>query len=152
MGCKIPNGLICTLFEKRTQSEATLGGTRSVEQYFPTDKAFTLNGPGHPHNAGPGCQIANGFALTFGVPKDLADEWMRQNETLPAVRNGLIFCAKNRADSIDKSMSRKAQKSGLERVNTAEIPVLDPRLKGLGLEVKIDKERSAKPVDDEYED
>lgn len=150
--CKIPNGLICTLFEKRSVREVTHLGTRETEQYFRTDQTFTLNGPGHPQNAGPRCKVLTGFAMTRGIPKAFAQEWMKQNATLPAVKNGLIFFQDSGNKAEGEAREKRALRTGLERVSPDAIPVVDPRLAAHGIKIEIDKDRSAKPSQSEFDE
>lgn len=129
VACKILNGLRCRIHEKRKVTEVGLGVTRAVEQWVETDKEFVLNGPAHAQNEGPRCMIAAGFAITHGVPKDLWDEWRRQNSDLPAVKNGLIIAYEAPDKAIDAAKERKGLKTGLERINPHDLPKFDERFK-----------------------
>ena len=52
--------------------------------------------------------------MTFNVPKDFFDEWMRQNATTDMVKNGLIFAAKKRENVVAQARDHKTLRSGLE--------------------------------------
>ena len=57
-----------------------------------------INGTGQPPNAlslGGRPQVTDGTALTFDVDEQFIDEWMVQNAELLAVKNKLIWKAKN---------------------------------------------------------
>jgi hypothetical protein len=46
-------------------------------------------------------QVRGGYGLTFGIPKDFWEAWLKQNADYPLVRNGLIFAAgANRAPGM----------------------------------------------------
>lgn len=147
VGCKLPHGLICELFEARTIKEVTMGGSREVEQYFPTGQRFALNGPGHAQNEGPRCLVRNGFAITRGIPKDFWDKWMAANKTLPAVINGLIIAQANPQAVADAAKDRRAQKTGQERADPNNLPTLDPRMR-----LKTSEDQKAKIIEDSEEE
>lgn len=129
VACKILNGYRARIHEKKQVDEVGLGVTRKVSQWVETDREFVLNGPAHAQNEGPRCQVSSGFALTYGVPKDLWDEWRRQNNDLPAVKNGLIFAFETPDKTIDAAKEHKGIKTGLERVNPHDLPKIDARFK-----------------------
>jgi hypothetical protein len=129
VACKVLNGMRCRIHEQKTITEVGLGVTRSVKQWVETDKEFVVAGPAHAQNEGPRHQISSGFALTYGVPKDLWDEWRRQNADLPAVKNGLILAYETPDKAMDAAKERKGLKTGLERVNPHDLPKIDERFK-----------------------
>ena len=129
VACKVPQGMRLRLHEKRKVTEVTTAGTKTVEQWFETDKEFIINGPAHPQNEGPRCQVIAGFAITRGVPKDLWDAWRVQNRDLPAMKNGLIFAYESADKAIDAARDGKAIKSGLERINPHDPPRFDDRFR-----------------------
>lgn len=129
VACKVLSGMTCRIHEKKKVTEVGLGVTRTVEQWVETDKVFTVAGPAHAQNEGPRHQVVAGFALTYGVPKDLWDEWRRQNNDLPAVKHGLILAYEDPAKAMDAAKERKGIKTGLERVNPHNLPKFDERFK-----------------------
>jgi hypothetical protein len=146
VGCKLPNGLIMELFEKRTINEVTMGGSKSVDQYFATGERFTLNGPAHKPGESAGCMVRSGFAITRGIPKDFWDRWYSANKTLPAVVNGLIVAYDSLSKTADAANERKAQKTGQERIDPKNIPILDPRLR-----MKTSEDQKAKIIEEDEE-
>jgi hypothetical protein len=129
VACKIPQGFILKLFEKKEITEVTLGGSRTVKQFFPTGDEFRLNGSAHAQNEGPRCHTVGGFAITDGVPKDFWNQWLDQNRTLPAVQNGMIIAFDSAGKTVGAAKEGRTIKTGLERLNPHDLPVLDPRFK-----------------------
>lgn len=129
VACKVLSGMRCRIHEKKKVTEVGLGVTRTVEQWVETDREFILAGPAHAQNEGPRHQVVGGFALTYGVPKDLWDEWRRQNGDLPAVKNGLILAYETPDKAMDAAKERKGIKTGLERINPHDLPKIDERFK-----------------------
>jgi len=127
VACKILSGMTCRIHEKRKVTVVGLGHSKSEDQWFETDRVFTVAGPAHAQNEGPRHQNVGGFAITYGVPKDLWDEWRRQNNDLPAVRNGHILAYETADKAMDAAKERKGLKTGLERVNPHDLPKIDPR-------------------------
>jgi hypothetical protein len=146
VGCKLPHGFICELFEKRTIKEVTLGGSREAEQFFPTGERFVINGAARKPGQEGGPMLRNGFAITRGMPKAFWEKWYEANKTLPAVVNGLIVAEDSVAKVSDAAKERKAQKTGQERVDPNNIPILDPRLR-----VKTSEDQKAKITADNDE-
>jgi len=129
VACKVLNGMRCRIHKLSKVTEVGMGSTRTVQQWLETDKEFVLAGPAHAQNEGPRHQVVGGFAITYGVPKDLWDEWRQQNSDLPAVKNGLIFAYEAPDKAMDAAKERKGIKTGLERVNPHDLPAIDPRFK-----------------------
>ena len=129
VACKIPMGMLCRVHEKRTINEVTLGGSRSVEQYFATDHGFVVHGPAHAQNEGPRHLTVAGYAFTKGVQKDLWDAWYEQNFELHAVQANMIFAYADADQAKDGAREHRGIKTGLERLNPHDLPNLDPRFK-----------------------
>lgn len=146
VGCKLPHGLHLDLFEKRTINEVTMGGSKAVEQYFQTGQRVTLNGTASLPGQGPRAAMRNGFAITRGVPKDFWDRWYAHNKTLPAVVNGLIVAEDSVSRVADAAKERKNEKTGQERIDPKNIPILDPRLR-----VATSEDQKAKIAEEDEE-
>lgn len=129
VACKIPQGLRCRLHEKRRVDEVTLGGTRTVEQFFATDKEFVVHGPAHGQNEGPRHLTVAGYAITRGIDKSLWDAWYEQNLELDAVQRNLIFAYESTDKAKDAAKEGRTIKTGLERLNPHELPSFDNRFK-----------------------
>ena len=127
VACKIPQGLTLQLHELRDVSEVGLGSTRTVKQFFPYGEPFVISGSAHAQNEGPKCRTVGAFAITHGVPKELWEKWMEQTgRSHPAVINGMLFAfpTVERVETVAKE--RRKLKTGLERLNPHDLPVLHP--------------------------
>ena len=124
IACKIPMGLVMKLYDWTKQFEPVMGGGSrevkvAVERY--NAKQYTINGNSYAQNEAPAMQIANGFALTHGIPKDFADEWFEQNAESPMVKNGLIFAHSEYASVIAETKEKAKERSGLERLSQDDV-------------------------------
>lgn len=123
VACKLPHGLVLQACEKIKKMEPVGGGLmREVDAYVPMGATFTIAGTAHPQNQAPSAEISNGFALTRGVPKDLWDRWLAQNQTLEAVRKGLIFAHEGAGKTKDETREKAKLRSGLERIDPNNLP------------------------------
>ncbi|SRR5258708_5335295 len=125
VACKLPHGLIMQLQEKTTQPQPVMGGgLREVDVWVPSNAhaPITLYGNAHPQNMAPIADIASGFALTYDVPKDFWDQWVEQNKTLPAVKNGLVFAQPNSRRAKDEAKEKADLKTGFERLDPNNLP------------------------------
>lgn len=124
VACKIPNGLILqnTVFE--SQNEPVMGGGhRDVKIGRKMGPRHVLKGPalavGVVQTAAMG---AGGFVLNFGVPKDLWDEWVRQNHDNDALNAGLIYGHESIDHVTAHCREHEHVMSGLEPLNPAKLP------------------------------
>ena len=58
-------------------------------------------------------QMANGFAMTFGVDRDLWEAWLEQNAENSFVKNGLIFAQPKVDDAKAQACDNRDRDSGL---------------------------------------
>lgn len=125
VACKLPHGLVLRLFDMVDYDEAQSGGGfKTVKRAFPRDKTVTLNGYLTPHRFAEIQPAApnSSYALTHGVDKDFFDEWMRQNASLAAVQNKLIF-ANEKQDSVNGMVrDNKARRCGMEPIDRDKLP------------------------------
>jgi hypothetical protein len=122
IGCKIPNGIV---FREFTMIEKTIrvhGMVSTEEMSQEVGERFTVRGPAFPFGQIPNIPIVGGYALTAGVPGDLARTWFQQNEKADIVRNQLIFAE----ETIERATSRAKElaktRSGLEPLDPANLP------------------------------
>ncbi len=126
--CKIPFGILLQLHKAQEVNEVTMGGSRSVKQFFPVGEPFKINGPAHAQDKAPRYRIASTFAITEDVPVDLWNAWMEQTgQYHPAVINGLLSAEPSAARAISAAKELRGEKTGLERLNPNELPVMDRR-------------------------
>jgi hypothetical protein len=126
VACKIPQGMSLQLHEPREITEVTMGGSRTVKQFFPIGEAFKINGSAHAQNEGPRCRTVGGFALTEGVPAELWGKWMEQTGKFhPAVIAKHLFAFPDMGRAVDAAKEARKVKTGLERLNPHDLPVLN---------------------------
>lgn len=109
--CKLPHGLVLRLYDM-------VPGDDGKKTPVIKGGEVVLAGA----NAS---QIYGGFGLTQ-VPTDFWEEWVRQNKSLPALANGLLFAEPKRDRAIDRAEDQSDAKTGTEP--------LDPRKPGPGLQ------------------
>ncbi len=141
VACKIPGGLILRGFVLVDRSELVMGGgTREIKVAQETGERVVINGPaaekgkmpiarngmGMPDDNLGMVQVEHGYALTHGVDAEFFNRWLEQNQTLDAVRNGLIF-AHAQVSSV------RAQAKDGARIRTGLEPI-DPTRPGLKIE------------------
>jgi hypothetical protein len=93
VGCKLPNGLILEMGEKRV----TLNGANSSS-------------------------IVGGHGLTEGVDKEFFDAWMAKNKHLHFVKEGHLFAHEKEVNTKAQAKERAKEKTGLEQLNPDEKP------------------------------
>src|ERR1700720_1596082 len=91
VGCKIPNGIIMREFRMMETAIRLPMGVVTEKIGRETGKRFTVRGPALAFGKIPNIPIVAGYALTVGVPRDLAETWFEQNADADIVRNQLIF-------------------------------------------------------------
>lgn len=124
-----PHGIICRIHHLVDVPEPLPGGgTKNVKQWQPTGQSFKLNGYSKPAvgEEPPPPATAGGFVLTHGVPKDLWEEWLRQNKDLDLVVRGLVFAHTTTASANAESREKENLRSGLEPIDRSRLP------KGIG--------------------
>ena len=123
VACKLPHGLVLRVFDMiPTQEPVMGGGYREVKIARELPQTYVVNGNSHPQNKAPKSPISGGYALTFGIPKDFWDRWLKENEQSDMVLNGLIF-AHEKPDYVqDKAEDNETVTTGLERLNPDRLP------------------------------
>lgn len=123
VACKLPMGMILRTFEMREVTQLTQAGTAmKVPMAQAEERKHFVNGPSHPQNKAPKCDLRDAFALTPGVPADLWAKWLDQNKDSDIVRNGLIFAASDDRSVKANAADNSKQMSGLERLNPKAMP------------------------------
>lgn len=126
---KHPTGVVIEAYEKSEEYEPVLGGgQRKIDVYHPTGVKFTINGNRVPFGEAPNFEMASGFALTPGVPKDLWENWRRINSDSALVRNGLIFAHESTASAKAEAKNNAKTVSGLEPLAQKNDPRSPKRL------------------------
>ena len=143
VACKMPAGMILRNYRFEDRNEPLMGGGyHTVKVAVALDEEYRINGNAVAQNKAPHCDIIgglDGYALTYGVPKDFWERWLEANKTAPFVKNHLIFAHTIGNSTTDMAKERKGLRSGLER--------LDPSkqiIKGVTTDVEAMKARTEK--------
>lgn len=119
VACSLPMGATLYLEQAFESNEAVVGGgVRTVKQYRKVGDPIHLKGT--KNRAGgedPDSPIADGYALTFGVPKEFMDKFFEQSSDWHPVKNGMIRYASNRPDMKAMTKENANQRTGLEPMN-----------------------------------
>lgn len=119
VACNLPHGITLRAFRPvKIQQPVMGGGLREVTEYQDTGSRFQVRGnavPAMPEKAFRFPEIANGYALTAGVPAELWEEWLKANKDSPMVANGCIFAVER--DAAGQAKREGERTSGLEPIN-----------------------------------
>ena len=123
VACKLPHGLLLRVFDMVPTREPIMGGGyREVQMARECSEQYIVKGNAHAQNMAPSAPISGGYALTFGIPKDFWDRWLKENESSDVVKNNLIF-ANEKSDYVQDEAEEKAGlRSGLERLDPNKPP------------------------------
>jgi hypothetical protein len=125
VACKMPHGIILRLFDMVEVEEALQGGgTRTVKRAQPREKTVVINGYLSKFR---GAAIAPpnmpaSYALTHNVDKDFFEEWMKQNASLAAVMNKLIFASEKQDNLNGQIRENKDRRCGFEPIDPDKLP------------------------------
>lgn len=147
VGCRIPQGMLCVVHEKRSVRENLPAGYHTIEQWFPTDKMFFVRGPAHGQNEGPRGMAYGGYAITRGIRRDWWEAWLEQYKDLEVVKKEMIFAYPSLAETRDCALEHKTMKTGLERLDPNNLPRLH-----MSMTVTTAEDAVAKPIHPNYED
>lgn len=119
--CKVPNGMRLQL-QKETQvrePKADRSGYEIATYMTPTGRPIFVNGPAYPVGTPPDGfprqpEIEGGYALTFGIPREFWDKWLKQNEKASYVESNMIFACASVDDAKAKGRENEKRLSGLE--------------------------------------
>lgn len=126
VACKLPNGHHLDLYDTREEVREVGGvavrervafrtGERYTVKGFAVDLALLAAGRMPPY------QIAGGYGLTPGVPREHWELWLKQNADSALVRNHLIFAAPSEARARSEAIEKDAVRSGLEPIEPGRI-------------------------------
>lgn len=124
VACKLPQGLQLRNFVKVDGFEATPGGgSRKCKIAQQVGDTIRINGYGAPNGKSPlATVVEGGFALTYGVPKDFWDEWLKTNKDLDVVKSGLVFAHTSIDHVAGHSKEHEKLKCGLEPLDPDALP------------------------------
>jgi hypothetical protein len=127
VACKVPNGLLLRIFAEYTYMDPQQDGTSKPTKAYREipNKRFAVKGPwaasaGQAYmrnNSAVAELLPGGYALTYGVPKDIWDKWYEQNRDTPLVQKRVIFATTSMAQATIDAKNERAVQSGLEPVD-----------------------------------
>lgn len=128
---KLEHGLILQLCKETTWMEETPGGVKERRRHDKVGERIFVRGTSYPVNPPPGFPergpMADGYALTSGINAEFWNEWLRQNQKLPLVKNKLIFAFPEITSVRAKAHELKDTRSGFEPLAIGD-GVTDPRV------------------------
>lgn len=123
VACKLPHGLILQHQKAEKLNEPVMGGgTREVTRYVRTGKTVVIKGFSLPSGAAPPSAALGGYAITHGVEADFFTEWLKQNQEMDIVQQGLIFAHEKPAEVEKFAKDNRAVLSGLEPIDPNGLP------------------------------
>jgi hypothetical protein len=146
--CKTPNGLILQNEELYDGYEQVFGGgNRPVKLARKVGDPIRINGNARAPGSDPDAKrVIGGYGLTYNVPKEAFETWMRNNASLDIVRLKLIFAHEDTARAEDQARDQKSLRTGLEPLNVESRKpngtYLDPRMPNKVRKFDPDEERT----------
>ena len=117
---KLPFALEIQRCETRQQRVTHRGEAWNEPVSFKVGPVATIAGNNYPIGAPPEGtvwpdrpQMANGFAMTFGVDRDLWESWLADNQENPFVKDGLVFAQPKVDDAKAQARDNRERDSGL---------------------------------------
>jgi hypothetical protein len=122
IACKFPNGILMSVYDMKDHQVPVLGGGQRTEKRAAAiGEPIKINGPASLEGVSPKCEVVGGYALTFGVPADIAKKWFEDNKDSPLVRNNIIYISANADRARAQGKEMKGERSGFERLDVSTI-------------------------------
>lgn len=122
---KLAMDFILRLYAFKSRNELVMGGgSREVKQAEVVHGVpeYTIQGNSWAQNKGPHQQIASGYAITHGIPKEFWERWLEQNKESDVIRNGIIFAHAESASTMAEAREKVDVTSGMERLDPNKLP------------------------------
>lgn len=119
IGCKVPMGVILRLQSLKAFKHPTPGGGFHEElRSEPMPNVAEIVIAGNAAEAGKlprltGMPNIGDYALTHNVPRDVWEEWCKQNHDSDLLKNGMLFCQSDRARAEDMAKDNAMRWSGM---------------------------------------
>jgi hypothetical protein len=139
---KLPMQYILRLNKKIERTIQAHGGTHRevISLPSPEEGEYVIDGNSFPQNSGPYQQLAGGFAITHGIPKDFWEKWLSQYSHMDVVKKGFIFAHTEASSTIAHAKEMANEPSGFER--------LDPKKKyDVGQSISVNGNRKSMSVE-----
>ena len=138
VACKIGVAwLDLQLCEERDISENTQTGPRTIKQWIKTGKVVRIRGTAYPRGQAPDGfpdkpEMAEGYALTPGIPRDFWEKWVEQNRRSPMVESGMLFAHGSAVDVKAHAVDHRTDVSGIDPIQREKVngvdTITDPRM------------------------
>lgn len=133
VACNLPNGLDLIVYDieetetilpngrsiKENQSTPNLSMGRWVLNGCKLDMAALAAGEIPDYRIIKGATPDCGYALTPGIPRELAEKWLEQNKSSPLVTGRNVYIASNDARAAAEAKEYRDLRSGLQGLNQA---------------------------------
>lgn len=121
VGCKIPNGLILQNHVLVDGTEPIFGGgQRMIKVGQPVGNPIHVKGPSRMPGSDPDAKrVIGGYGMTFNVPREDFEQWMKDNAALDIVKQRMIFACDNVDRAQDQARDQKTVRSGLEPLDVS---------------------------------
>lgn len=115
VACKMPHGMLLRLFKLEDHDELVMGGgTKTVKKAVQVGDLVRINGYSVPFGEERRNPVSGGYGLTSGVDAEFMEKWMKDNQDLDAVKNGLIFIHEKPDMVADQAKEQRGIRNGLE--------------------------------------
>ncbi|MBV9997137.1 MAG: hypothetical protein JO127_18180, partial [Caulobacteraceae bacterium] len=124
---KLPMPYRMRVFKMTSFHEPVMGGGTRESRIAQFDREVFINGVSKRIEDQYGCEVVGGYALTYGVDKDLFDRWLAANKDEPIVTKNLIY-AHESAERVAVRRLLRARRAGrhlLRRVVVGPLTVID---------------------------
>lgn len=132
VGCKMPSGLTLRVFKMVDTAEPVMGHGQRIVQMAREVGRVELKGFAVPFGQPSNRPVFGRYGLTNNVPRDLIEEWLKQNQDSEIVQNNLIFFEGDQDSARDHAKDLKTTRCGLEPLNVSAKDVkgkyVDPRM------------------------
>jgi hypothetical protein len=137
VACNLPSGFILQLYDVEEVTQFLPNGREFKENQCtlrPDLGRWALHGPVNrsalaatgrddklpdDYRLIPGDAPDTGYALTFGVPRDFWERWLKDNEKSPIVLGKHVFAASTTSRAVGQAKEYRELKSGFQGLNQA---------------------------------
>lgn len=128
VACKAPMGLLLRMFEPHEYQEPSQTGMRDVKTFKVVNdpgKQWVIRGTYvasagqayHRGNSAVAELLPGGYALTYGVPKEIWDNWYEYNKRTKLVTEQVVFAMPSLPKATERAKELRKVRSGLEPVD-----------------------------------
>jgi len=126
IACRLPHGFVLQAQERFAVAEPTQSDpSRKVERSRYTGQKFRVAGfavSRDPADEAERQTVVSGYGITPGVPKDLWDAFLRDNEDWEPIKRGLVAAFESESRAKGYAREGAAGFSGLEGIRMTDLP------------------------------